>query len=253
MDEKRLATIRELVRKTYSDVEVVARYAKVGLWPAEENLVLEYFPDQAQVLDLGCGAGRTTIPLAEMGLEVVGVDLSPVMIQLAQELATVGQVAPQFQVMDVMNLEFASDRFDIALFSYNGIELLPGIAGKKRALHEIFRVLKPGALLIMTTHSPFALNRFAHLRVKTFAKFCLGRLLGLPIKERELGERFSEDDGEEVKYLQILPPFIIKRMLRDCGFEMVYFNTRNRLEKGLRWGWWTVFSDSERFYVARKS
>ena len=252
MDEERLAAIRELVRKTYSDAEVVARYARVGLWPAEEHLVLEYFPDQAEVLDLGCGAGRTTIPLAEMGLEVVGVDLSPVMIQLAQELAAVSQVTPQFQVMDVMDLKFSAERFDIALFSYNGIELLPGMAGKKRAMREIFRVLKPGGLFIFSSHSPFAFNQFAHLRLKTFVKFCLGRLLGLPFKERELGERFSEDEGEEVKYLQILPPFVIQRMLRDCGFEIGYFNTRNRLEKGLKWWWWAVFADGERFYVARK-
>ena len=72
MDEERLAAIRELVRNTYSDSEVVARYATVGLWPAEENLVLEYFPDLAEVLDLGCGAGRTSIPLAEMGFGVAG-------------------------------------------------------------------------------------------------------------------------------------------------------------------------------------
>ena len=102
MDRERLEAIRDMVRNTYSEMEVVSRYAQIGLWPAEEILVLEYFPDDARVLDIGCGAGRTTIPLAEMGLEVVGIDFSPAMIQLAMELAAVSNVNPEFQVMDVM-------------------------------------------------------------------------------------------------------------------------------------------------------
>ena len=129
MDPERLEAIRDMVRNTYSDMEVVSRYAQIGLWPAEEILVLEYFPDDARVLDIGCGAGRTTIPLAEMGLEVVGIDFSPAMIQLAMELAVVSKVNPELQVMDVMDLKFSDDSFEIAFFSYNGLELLPGAEG----------------------------------------------------------------------------------------------------------------------------
>ena len=114
MDPERLEAIRDMVRNTYSDMEVVSRYAQIGLWPAEEILVLEYFPDDARVLDIGCGAGRTTIPLAEMGLEVVGIDFSPAMIQLAMELAAVSKVNPELQVMDVMDLKFSDDSFEIA-------------------------------------------------------------------------------------------------------------------------------------------
>jgi ubiquinone/menaquinone biosynthesis C-methylase UbiE len=253
MDQKRLVAIRDLVRKTYSDAEIVARYAHIGLWPAEEILVLEYFPDDAVVLDIGCGAGRTTIPLAEMGLQVVGIDFSPAMIRLAGELAGVSQVTPELRVMDVMDLGFADASFDIAFFSYNGFELLPGIAGKKLALREVFRVLKPGGLFVFCTHSPFALNQFAFLRLKTLLKFCTGRLLGLPVREQELGERFSEDADEEVKYLQVLPPLLIQRMLRDGQFELVYYNARSRIEKGRKWGWPAIFADGERFYVARKT
>ncbi len=134
MNRERLASIRDMVRKTYTEPDVVSRYAHIGLWSAEEVLVLEYFPDNAQVLDLGCGAGRTTIPLAEMGLKVVGIDFSPSMIQLAQELAEVSNVEPDLQVMDAMDLKFADSNFDIALFSYNGLELLPGVEGKKKGL-----------------------------------------------------------------------------------------------------------------------
>lgn len=252
MEEERLQSIRELVRSTYQDPRVVARYAKVGLWPAEETLILEYVADDAQVLDVGCGAGRTSVPLREMGFSVTAIDLSSTMVELAKDVGQTCQVDIDYRVMDVMDLSFASSTFEFVLFSYNGFELLPGRAGKERALREIFRVLKPGGHFIFSSHSPFALNQFALLRLGTFAKFILGKMLDIPIKEREFGERFSDRDDEEVKYIQILPPSKVMEMLRRVGFEISYHNTRRRIERQTVWRWWSVFEDGEHMYVAQK-
>ena len=147
MEEERLESIRALVRSTYQDPRVVARYAEVGLWPSEETLILEYVADDARVLDVGCGAGRTSVPLREMGFSVTAIDLSPKMVDLAREVGQACQVDIDFRVMDVMNLTLPSDSFEFVLFSYNGFELLPGRAGKERALREVLRVLKPGGIL----------------------------------------------------------------------------------------------------------
>ena len=252
MEEERLKSIRELVRSTYQDPRVVARYAEVGLWPAEETLILEYVADDAQVLDVGCGAGRTSVPLREMGFSVTAIDLSSTMVELAKEVGRACQADIDYRVMDVMDLSLASSTFEFALFSYNGFELLPGRAGKERALREVFRVLKPGGHFIFSSHSPFALNQFALLRLRTFVKFIFGKMLSVPMKEREFGERFSEQDDEEVKYIQILPPFMVMEMLRGVGFEISYHNTRRRIERQRAWRWWSVFEDGERMYVAQK-
>ena len=252
MSERRQVVIRELVRGTYEDPRVVARYVDIGLWPAEEILVLEYFPDGSRVLDVGCGAGRTSIPLAEQGFEVVGIDLSQTMVTVARQQAELAGVEIDFQTMDATDLQFPPASFDVVLFSYNGVELLPGRTGKIRALEEFGRVLKEEGIFLFTSHSPFALNQYAPYRLANFVKFLTGRLLRLPIKERELGERFIDDEGEEVKYLQILPPSVLMRMLEECGFEMALFNTRQRIEKGQKYGWRGIFEDGERFYVARK-
>ncbi len=252
MADERLQSIRDLVRATYQDPRVVARYAEVGLWPAEEILLLEYAADDGNVLDIGCGAGRTSIPLREMGFTVTAIDLSPSMVKLASEVGQACQVDIDFRVMDVMDLQFGAEEFDLALFSYNGLELLPGRAGKVNAMREVFRVLKPGGVFMFSSHSPFALNEFAPLRFRTFVKFLVGQLLNLPIKERELGERFSEHEDEEVKYIQILPPSSLMNMLRQCGFEIAYYNTRRRTETQRPWQFWGAVEDGERMYVARK-
>ena len=161
MSNERTEAILKLVRSSYEVPEIVARYTSVGLWPAEETLVADFFPDEARVLDLGCGAGRTSIALAELGLEVVGIDISQVMIQVARDQARRAQVEVDFQVLDARRLKFSPDSFDVVLYSYNGIELVPGMAGKHAVMKETLRVLKPGGLFIFSTHSLFACNYFA--------------------------------------------------------------------------------------------
>ena len=248
----RLQAIQGIVRTTYEHPSIVSRYtASVGLWPAEEILVLDYIPDGARVLDLGCGAGRTSIALAEMGLEVVGIDISDSMVKAAREQAQDAGVDVSFQAMDAMSLDLPEASFDVALYSYNGIELLPGRRGKRLMFEEVARVLKPEGRLIFSSHSPFAVNAYAAMRLSAFLRFCAGRLFGVPVRERELGERFVDAEWEEAKYLQILPPSVLKRMAAAVGLETVYFNTRVRIEAGRDFGLTGHLEDGERFYVCQ--
>ena len=117
---------------------------------------------------------------------------------------------------------------------------------------QVHRILKPGGHFIFSSHSLFALNRFALSRLGSFLKFCGGRVFGAPVRELELGERFADDEEEEVKYLQVLPPGHLVRMLAESGFELIYFNTRKRLEQGRGFGVLGHFEDGERFYVGQK-
>jgi SAM-dependent methyltransferase len=242
--------IRDLVVRGYSHSWVINHYSKVGLWPSEETLCRRHFPAGAEVLDIGCGTGRTTIPLSQMGYRVTGIDLSPAMIRRAQDLSA--GLGVRYAVMDAADLRFPDGTFDAALFSYNGIELLPGREGKQRALREVHRVLRPGGVFIFTTHSIFALNRFAPFRARLFLRLCLSRLLRRPIPEREVGEAYYTGDNLEVYYMQVLSPRFYKRAIRRAGLDLIYYNSRRRIEAGKGPWPFTAFEDKERFYVARK-
>ena len=250
---KREEAIKTLVRQSYQDPKVVARYTAVGLWPAEEILILEHVPNDARVLDIGCGAGRTTVALAELGLHVHGTDISPAMVQIARQQAELAKVRSEYSVMDAMELAVPDQSYEVAFYSYNGIELVPGIRGKLRVMAEVWRVLRKGGYFIFSSHSFFAFNKYLPGRLFGVLKYGAGRLAGLPVMEAEFGERFIDDDLEEVKYLQVLPPSTWIRMLKSTGYELCYFYNRKRIESGRSLSFMGRFEAGERFYVARKN
>ena len=120
-----MTDLKHRVRPGYSRSWVVAKYSKVGLWPSATVVCGRFFEEGSQILDLGCGAGRTTIPLHQSGYEVTAVDLSrPMVDQASRCTSSVGVTCP-LAVADATDLPFRSNMFDGILFSYNGIELIP--------------------------------------------------------------------------------------------------------------------------------
>jgi SAM-dependent methyltransferase len=70
-----------------------ARHSAVGPAPAVGLPPLfapfeRYVPERGFALDLACGRGRLAVWLADRGLDVLAVDISPVAIELAKDLAT---------------------------------------------------------------------------------------------------------------------------------------------------------------------
>jgi SAM-dependent methyltransferase len=96
--------------------------------------------------DLGCGPGHVARYLHERGVRVIGVDLSPVMVELARRL----NPGIEFQQGNMLSL-------DIGEGVWGGIAALYSIIHIPRtevsaALAEMKRVLCPGGLLLLSFH-----------------------------------------------------------------------------------------------------
>lgn len=106
-------------------------------------------PAGSRVLDLGCGGGWTSIFFAKHGYNVVGQDISPDMIAVADEAKTEQGIGDnlQFVVCDYEYLNYAGE-FDCAVF----FDCLHHADDEFIALESVYRALKPGGTLI--THEP---------------------------------------------------------------------------------------------------
>ncbi len=101
------------------------------------------------VLDVGCGVGATPCYLAkEHGCRVVGVDITPKMVERAQERARRERVAHvvDFRVADARALPFEDNLFDAVICE----SVVVFVRDKQRAVDECARVTKPGGYVGLT-------------------------------------------------------------------------------------------------------
>jgi SAM-dependent methyltransferase len=98
----------------------------------------------ARVLDAGCGSGQWAIALAERGVQVTAIDLSPEMIRLARDHASARSQDIEWRTGDMTRLVDPLAVFD-AIHARVLLQFVPDVPG---ALRELRRVLRPGGRLL---------------------------------------------------------------------------------------------------------
>jgi ubiquinone/menaquinone biosynthesis C-methylase UbiE len=101
-----------------------------------------------RVLDMGCGSGQVTIPLARAGAEVIAVDVSPAMIRLLRENAAREALTNIRPVVDALeNLRLPAASLDAVVSNYALHHLADD--DKRRLLRAATVWLRPGGHLII--------------------------------------------------------------------------------------------------------
>lgn len=102
-----------------------------------------------RVLDAACGTGHHAIALAQRGYQVVGADLSVVMVERARANAAARGVQVRFQVAGLGELGNLGETFDAAICLGNSLPHLLTTAAVGGALADFADVLRPGGLLVI--------------------------------------------------------------------------------------------------------
>jgi SAM-dependent methyltransferase len=116
--------------------------------------LLDTIPTGARVLEYGCGTGSAAFDLATRGVEVLGIDISPVAIKAAEATAEERGVTTHatFQEMNAEHLAVPDGSFDVVCGSgvLHHLDL-------DRAFDEVARVLRPGGWAVFVEplgHNP---------------------------------------------------------------------------------------------------
>lgn len=143
-----------VIKQYQSGIKSYAAFTReVGLWASEEYVFTKYLQTSDLILDVGCGTGRTTFSLYDLGYkEIIGLDLTPEMIVAAEEIKEERQSPIEFMVGNAKDLPFEAGQFDAVIFSFNGFMSIPDGKERFKALREINRVLKAGGTFLFTTH-----------------------------------------------------------------------------------------------------
>ena len=113
-------------------------------------------PIGSRILELGCGAGLTSVALAQRGYQVNAIDSIPVMLELTSREAEQAGVGDRVitSLGDAHNVEFADEQFALVL----AIGLTPWLHSLETALSEMTRVVRSGGHVIVTADNRYRLS-----------------------------------------------------------------------------------------------
>lgn len=192
---------RERVRSRFTrSAEPFAKFALASRTGDADRLVALAAPERHELaLDLACGPGTFTLPLAEQARFVHGLDLTPALLEQAQRAVEERRLRNVVLTCgSAYRMPYRDASFDLAGCGYS----LHHFAEPARALAELARVLRPGGrvvvldMIVPARADPARTNAIERARDESHARTLAAAELvglvesaGLRVRTREFAER----------------------------------------------------------------
>ena len=164
-------------------------------WARRVKMLSKHLGPGMSVLELGCGTGYFTRELARSGADIVAIDVSPELLEIARANCCAPNV--RYEIQNAYALSYPDQMFD----SVVGSSVLHHLEIEE-ALREIHRVLKPGGTIYFT--EPNMLNPQIAIQKN------------VPWVKRKLG-----DSPDETAFFR----WPLRRLLEQKGYRDVRINS----------------------------
>lgn len=125
---------------------------------ATRDLEIPFFRKHARlatgpVLEVACGTGRITLPIARDGVDVTGLDVSRPMLDQARRHAAAGGLNVEWIEQDCRDMDLTR-RFGLIFSATNAMQHLLDFESACAFLRSVRRLLAPGGQLILDVFNP---------------------------------------------------------------------------------------------------
>jgi SAM-dependent methyltransferase len=204
------------VRDKYDEQAV--HYARVegpAIEPALAGRIAETVPRGGRLLVAGSGTGREALALEAMGYEVVGVDFSPRMVEIARAAAHERGSRAAFVAADLRRHEEPEASLAGVVFTYDVYSFIPSSAARIEVLARLRRSLVPGGALFLSARCRSGLGDRAILTLQWLA----GRSGGRPFAWGDSHTRWLDGSGRlRRSFVHVFTPRALDAELRAAGF-----------------------------------
>ncbi|MFA4134500.1 MULTISPECIES: bifunctional 2-polyprenyl-6-hydroxyphenol methylase/3-demethylubiquinol 3-O-methyltransferase UbiG [Brevibacillus] len=212
-------------RSFREDYVLVYRHRDDSAADGEIANLLERLPvkDTGRVLDLCCGSGRHSRALARRGYEVVGVDLSPVLLQLAEEQNTYPQLS--FARCDMRDIPF-HEEFDIVVNLFTSFGYFSTDEENANVIRNMAQALKTkGEVVIDFLNAAYVIDNLVPHSTKEVSGMLIKEERWVQdgfVKKRILiSDESSNEPREYMEQVRLFSAEQMIAMLTEAGFEKI--------------------------------
>jgi SAM-dependent methyltransferase len=203
----------EIVERDDGYIEAIrmkAYFSDYEDWAPIEQKAMQFV--KGRVLDIGCGAGRHSLYLQKKGLDVLGIDISPLAVKVCK-LRGLKKV----KVMSIEEADFKPNSFDTIIMMGNNFGLLGSLKKARKLLKKFHKITTKNALIIASTRDPYKTDNPAHLEYHKLNKK-KGRMGG----QVRIRSRFRKYVGKWFDYLMVSKEEM-NQILEGTGWKIKEF------------------------------
>lgn len=179
-------------------------------WPEPEKEALRHV--RGRVLDIGCGAGRHALYLQEQGLDVLGIDVSPLAIEVAKSRGL-----RSAQVLPITRVSRRLGQFDTIILFGNNFGLLANARRARWLLRRFHYVTSAQGRIVAQTLDPYQTDRPEHraYHERNRGRGRMGGQVRMRVRYRQYATPWFD-------YLFVSPEEM-KTLVDGTGWEIVAF------------------------------